>query len=196
MKLARALGLWVWMTASCATVQREVLHLPPQSAPLELRVAAYRAGSATIRASLWRSWRVQVGDEPADRELRAARSLLENSPEASQILHDRDQQSAIGWGLLGGGTALALGGVALLPLSFSDGSRDTVSPLVPTLVSISGVVMLAVSTFILGAAEPRVTNAVESYNRWLWDALALPRALRTPHPAPNATGLAPWSAPP
>jgi hypothetical protein len=195
-KLARALGLWVLVTTSCATVPREVLHLPAPNAPLELRVAAYRAGSATIRASLWRSWRVQVGDEPADRELRAARPLLENSPEASQILHERDQQSAVGWGLFGGGTALALGGAALLPLSFSDGSRDTVSPLVPTLVSLTGVVMLAVSTFILGAAEPRVTNAVESYNRWLWDALALPRALRTPHPAPPATGLAPWSAPP
>ncbi|MFO0630529.1 MAG: hypothetical protein U0325_33565 [Polyangiales bacterium] len=196
MKLWRALGLWVLVTTSCATAQREALHLPPPNAPLELRVAAYRAGSATIRASLWRSWRVQVGDEPADRELRAARPLLENSPEASQILHERDQQSAIGWGLLGGGTALTLGGVALLPLSISDGSRDRVSPLVPALVSASGLVMLMVSVFINGAAEPRVTYAVESYNRWLWDALALPRALRTPHPAPPAPGLAPWAAPP
>ena len=196
MKLARAMGLWVWMTASCATVQREVLHLPPQNAPLELRVAAYQAGSATIRASLWRSWRVQVGDEPADRALREARPLLENSPEASQILHERDQQSAIGWGLMGGGAALALGGAALLPLSISDGSRDRVSPLVPALVSVAGLAMLLVGTFIGGAAEPRVTNAVESYNRWLWDVLALPRALRTPHPAPPASGLAPWSAPP
>lgn len=196
MRLSRALGLWLLLATSCAGAQREVLHLPPPNAPLELRVAAYRAGSATIRASLWRSWRVQVGDEPADRELRAARPLLENSPEASQILHERDQQSAIGWGLLGGGTALALGGAALLPLSISDGSRDTVSPLVPALVSVAGIAMLLVGTFIGGAAEPRVTNAVESYNRWLWDALALPRALRTPHPAPPVTGLAPWSAPP
>jgi len=196
MKLARAMGLWVWMTASCATVQREVLHLPAPNAPLEVRVAAYRAGSATIRASLWRSWRVQVGDEPADRALREARPLLENSPEASQILHERDQQSAIGWGLMGGGAALALGGAALLPLSISDGSRDRVSPLVPALVSVAGLAMLLVGTFIGGAAEPRVTNAVESYNRWLWDVLALPRALRTPHPAPPASGLAPWSAPP
>lgn len=196
MKLARALGLWMLLATSCAGVQREVLHLPAPNAPLELRVAAYRAGSATVRASLWRSWRVQVGDEPADRALREARPVLENSPEASRILHERDQQSALGWGLLGGGTALALGGAALFPLSISDGSRDTVSPLVPLLTSVTGLVMVVVGTLIAGAAEPRVTNAVESYNRWLWDALALPRALRTPHPAPPATGLAPWSAPP
>jgi hypothetical protein len=77
-----------------------------------------------------------------------------------------------------------------------DGSRDTVSPFVPLLTSVTGLAMVVVGTLIAGAAEPRVTNAVESYNRWLWDALALPRALRTPHPAPPATGLAPWSAPP
>lgn len=191
-------GLLLLSVTACAAPQRAPLHLPTPDAPLEHRIAAYGANATTIRASLWRSWRVQVGDEPEDRSFRDARPLLENSPEASRILHERDQQMALGWGLFGGGTAAVLGGALAVPLTLGSAGRDDRSDfLTPLLVSTAGIVLMAVGTLIAGGAETRATQVTETYNRWLWDTLALPRAGRTPHPAPPPpSGLTPWGAPP
>lgn len=192
------LGPIVLLLAACAPVARVPIALPPREAPLEVRAATYRAHMGSVHNSLWRSWQVQFGDEPAERSLRDARPILENAPAASRVLRERDRQMSLGWGLFGGGVALTLGGLAMLPLAIAD--RDTlddrVSPFAPALVSLAGVVLMSVSTFILGAAEPRVTHAVDAYNRWLWDALTLPRAgALSPSLTATPTGLAPWQAP-
>lgn len=186
--------LWALLAAGCAVPLGAPLRLPPASAPLELRAATYRENTAALRASLWRSWRVRVGDEPEDLSLREARPRLENAPEATTILRERDQQMTLGWGLVGGGAALAVGGALFLPLTFSDGGRDSaISPVIPAVSSLAGLVLVLVGTMIGGAAEPRVTFAVEAYNRWLWDALHLPRGTSAPV-APVAPGpLAPWT---
>lgn len=186
------------LAAGCAPTVRVPITLPPREAPLEVRAATYRANMASVHNSLWRSWQVQFGDEPVERTLREARPLIENSPAAAQVLRERDAQMSLGWGLFGGGIGLTLGGLALLPLSISDGvaSGDRINPIAPALVSLAGVIMMSVSTFILGAAEPRVTYAVDAYNRWLWDALALPRpGALAPSRAAPPSGLAPWQSP-
>ncbi|MEZ4393213.1 MAG: hypothetical protein R3A48_19180 [Polyangiales bacterium] len=182
------------LAAGCAVPLGAPLRLPPASAPLELRAATYHTHSASLRASLWRSWRVRFGDEPEDLSLREARPTLENAPEATSILHERDRQVTLGWGLVGGGGALTVAGALLLPLTLTDGGRDSaISPVIPAVSSLAGLVLVLVGTMIGGAAEPRVTFAVEAYNRWLWDALHLPRGASAPV-APVAPGtLAPWT---
>lgn len=187
--------LWALLAAGCAVPLGAPLRLPPASAPLELRAATYHARTASLRASLWRSWRVRFGDEPEDLSLREARPTLENAPEATTILRERDRRVSLGWGLVGGGAALAVAGALLLPLSFSDGGRDSgaLSPVIPAVTSLAGFALLLVGAMIGGAAEPRVTFAVEAYNRWLWDALHLPRGTSAPV-GPVAPGpLAPWT---
>jgi len=196
--MRRRLCPLVLLAAACAPVARVPLALPPREAPLEVRAAAYRANMGAVHNSLWRSWQVQFGDDPTERPFRDARPVLENAPEAARVLRERDQQMRLGWGLFGGGVGLTLGGLAMLPLAIDARERDTdrAEVLAPALVSLAGVILMSVSTFILGAAEPRVTYAVDAYNRWLWDALALPRA-RALSPALSATpsGLVPWPAP-
>jgi hypothetical protein len=204
----RAPALALALTAACATTPRTPLRLPGPDAPLEVRAMTYRANMASVHNTLWRTGQVRVGDDPVERPFQEMRPVFENAPEAAELLRGREQQLRAGWGLFGGGIAIALGGAALLPLTVDRIPRDErISPLVPSLVSLAGVAMLAVGSFVIAGAESRVTYAVDAYNRWLWDALTLPRAGRAVEPlrpmpatspliSPPSMGAAPWSAPP
>lgn len=180
----------------CAIPLGTPLRLPPASAPIELRAAVYRQNMAAMRASLWRGWRVRVGDARSDLPLREARPLLENSPEASRVLRERDRRSILGWTLSGSGLAAMVGGSVAFGLVLRSDGRDDerVSPMIPLLVAVAGVALLSAGTLTVGAADAQIPLAVDEYNRWLWDALRLPRALPTPN-APWAQGASAPSAP-
>ncbi len=176
------------LVQACATVAPSRLSLPPREAPLEERVAAYRAHAAMPHIAL-SGWAFRVGDG-AVRDLDVARPVLANAAQAEAIFQERDARRAAGWGLLAGGLAATLG--ALIALPFLLDGRDDALPLPLALVALGGGAEAA-GALLLGAGERKVPFAAEAYNRWLWDELALPvggrPTQRTPHPAP-------WRVPP
>lgn len=193
MRRATPLCLALCVATACAPIARVPLRLPPRDAPTEVRAMAYRANAAEQHQSFWQGGRVTLGDAPQSVSLREARAVLENAPEAAAILAERDRRTTIGWGLLGGGAAVMLGSVGLAPLA-ADGSlgtsRDT-GPLIFALTAAAGLAAMIAGMFVGGAGDAEATRAAGAYNRWLWDALALPRP-GVPL-APAVTVDAPWA---
>ena len=181
----------------CGAVPRAPLALPPRDAPIELRAATYRAHTASVHRGLWRSWEVQFGDDLAEVPLRDARARLDHAPRAEEILRERDNQFTLGGALLGAGAALVLGGAIVTPLSVRD---DGFSPVVPVSMMVGGLIATTVGALLFGGAEYQVTYATDAYNRWLWDALALPHPRGPMEPLlstqPLVLGPAVTTAPP
>ena len=109
-----ALGWALAMTQACATVHPQPLVLPPRSAPVEHRVAAYRSHAAMPHLA-FSGWAMHLGEGPVA-PLNEVRPFLANSPEAEEILHERDNQMALAWGLTGVGLALILSSLVAIPL--------------------------------------------------------------------------------
>lgn len=175
----------------CGAIPRAPLSLPPRDAPLEARVATYRARMASTHRGLWRPWEVQFGDDAGEVPLRDARATLENAPRAEEIFRERDNQFTIGGALIGVGTALVLGGAVATPFSVRD---DGITPAIPVTLMLGGLIASTIGAFMLGSAEYQVTYGVDAYNRWLWDALALPRAGTAGGPVAPLQSPAPWGA--
>ncbi|MFO0602151.1 MAG: hypothetical protein U0324_03200 [Polyangiales bacterium] len=176
------------LVQACATVAPARLSLPPREAPLEERVAAYRAHAAMPHVG-FSGWAFRVGDG-AVRDLDEARPLLANAAQAEAIFQERDARRAAGWGLVAGGLATTLGALIALPILL-DARDDALTPTLSVMALGGGAEV--VGALLLSAGERKVPFAAEAYNRWLWDALALPvggrSTQRTPHPAP-------WRVPP
>lgn len=80
------------LAAACGPIVRIPVNLPPRDAPMEVRVAAYRAHAADLQPSLWQGSRVRLGDARETIALRDAREVIENAPEAEAILAARDRR--------------------------------------------------------------------------------------------------------
>ncbi len=191
-----ALGWALAMTQACATIAPQPLRLPPRSAPVEHRAAAYRAHAAMPHLA-FSGWAMRLGDEPVA-PLNEVRPFLANSREAEEILHARDNQMALAWGLTGAGLALVLSSLIALPLGLDRDDPSSVTTVPLTLLAL-GAALSVPATFVMSAAQRRLPPAAEAYNRWLWDELDLPRAAPdgrvvgpTPHPALSPT---PWAQP-
>lgn len=197
MKTAAASTLCALLLAQgCARVTPRPLSLPPRDAPVERRVATYRARAAMPHMG-FAGWGLRVGDGPV-RTVDDARPILANAAEAEEVFHTRDNQLALGWTLFGVGSALMLSSIVTVPYAIDarDGREALVLPL--TLVGLGAAVALP-SAVLLGGAQRSVPTAAEAYNRWLWDELDLPRLAPdegvapprspSPHPPP------PWQAP-
>lgn len=177
-----ALGL----VASCAPLERIPLNLPPRDATLDVRVAAYRARAATPQQTLWQGTVVRVGDAAEPVPLYEARRVLENAPEAEAIFEARERRRTFDAGLTiaGGVVMLTSGGLALFgPVPPASDER-----LVLSIVGGVGAIAMLVGLFMNQSSEADSTRAVSVYNRWLWDALALPRE---PLPPLSPARLAP-----
>lgn len=68
------------LVASCAPLERIPRNLPPRDAPLDVRVAAYRARAAPPQQTLWQGTVVRVGDAAEPVPLYEARRVLANAP--------------------------------------------------------------------------------------------------------------------
>lgn len=196
-KATPALAWALVMTQACAAVRPQPLRLPPRTAPLEHRVAAYRAHAAMPHIALTvGGWAMRMGDEDVS-SIDEVRPFLANSPAAEEQLHERDNQNAISWALLGTSLAMLLGSLVTIPFAIDrDGPVGGITlPL--TLIGVSTALSVP-AAFVAAAAQRRVPPAAEAYNRWLWNELDLPRAAPdgrllgpTPHPAPASP--TPWS---
>jgi hypothetical protein len=163
------------LAAACGPIVRIPVNLPPRDAPMEVRVAAYRAHAADLQGSLWQGSRVRLGDARETIALRDAREVIENAPEAEAILAARDRRSTFAMGLSSGGAAVVLTCFSLATWGPMAESRDG-SFLAVSITGVVGALAMVVGTLIGFSAEADGTRAVGAYNRWLWDALALPRA--------------------
>lgn len=180
------------LTPACATLGTQPLHLPPRTAPLEHRVAAYREHLAMPHMG-FAGWGMRLGDGeilPVD----TARTFLANAPEADAVMRDHDRRNVIGWSLIGGGLALRLGSLAVLPFALDRDDPSSV-PVLPFALITLGAGASIPGTFLLAGAQRRIPMAAEEYNRWLWRALALPRAGDLGAPPVTSTTPTPWSTP-
>jgi hypothetical protein len=191
----RALVCALAITSSCAAVAPRPLSLPPRSAPLEQRVATYRARAAMPHMA-FSGWATRIGDGPV-LPLDEARPVLANAAEAEAILHTRDNQLVLGWSLFGVGTAVMLSSLVVLPSTIDTRDRGEFPVLPFALIGLGAAIALP-SAIILGGAQRNIPPATEAYNRWLWDALDLPRNApdgRLPAPTPHPATSAPWQGP-
>lgn len=183
------------VSSGCAAVAPRPLALPPRSAPLEQRVAVYRARAAMPHMA-FSGWAARIGDGPV-LPLDEARPVLANAAEAEAILHSRDNQLLLGWSLFGAGTAVMLSSLAVLPSAIDTRDRGEF-PVLPFALVGLGEALALPSAIILGGAQRNIPPATEAYNRWLWDALDLPRSAsdgRVPAPTPHPAAPAPWQGP-
>jgi hypothetical protein len=163
------------LAAACGPIVRIPVNLPPRDAPMEVRAAAYRAQAADLQGSVWQGSRVRMGDARETIALRDAREVIENAPEAAAILAARDRRWTFWMGLSSGGAAVALTCFSLATWGPMAESRDG-SFLAVSITGVVGALAMVVGALNGFTAEADGTRAVGAYNRWLWDAPALPRA--------------------
>ncbi len=174
-------------------------NLPPPSAPLEARVAAYDALSASSDQSLWVGHTMHRGRSIEDLSPSEARPWLSASPEAAELMNERAILEAVGI------TGIVLGAVgylsALVAIPYSTSSADTF-PAAPAAALTVGLLATLAGALVLGIAETRAPRAVIAYNHWLWSQLRLPLGIgpgvvgmpgTTNSPMPLTPNLAaPW----
>ena len=174
-------------------------NLPQASAPIEARVAAYDALSASSDQSFWVGNTVHRGRSIQDLSPSEARPWLSASPEAAELLDERVTLETVGV------TGIVLGVIgylaAFVDIPFSTASPGSV-PTVPTVALGLGSLVMLAGAVVMGIAETRAPRAVIAYNHWLWSQLQLPvgsapamdeilGTTRLPMPmAPNVA--APW----
>lgn len=179
------------LVASCGPITRIPLNLPQRDAPLEVRVGAYRARAATLQQSRWQGAEVRIGDTTEPVSLHEARRVIENAPGVEAIFEARERRRTFAASVTAAGGVVMLTGYGVALFGPSTLSRD--ETLAFTITGSVGAIVTAVGFLMNMVAEADSTRAVGVYNRWLWDALALPRE---PVPAVSPAGLVPPALPP